>query len=133
MNGSPGALGGAFIPNTIEVADMPKARGWWGHAIQTRFKMDNNWKGSGGISEFRLSNPPPVLAAPLYASLEGLFVNDQWNSYTHVSVFSAAGMDKLRAKGLQLSSFMIQQLDQKFGERVKILTPRDDNSRGCQG
>ena len=30
-------------------------------------------------------------------------------------MFNAAGMDKLRAKGLRLSGFMIEQLEQKFG------------------
>ena len=32
--------------------------------------MDNNWDGSGGISEFRLGNPPPVQMATLVAPLE---------------------------------------------------------------
>merc|ERR1712176_142152 len=117
MNGSPGALGGAFISNSVDVKSMTKARGWWGHKIETRFKMDNQWDGSGGISEFRLCNPPPVLAAPLYASLE---------------VFDSIGMDKLRAKGLQLSGFMIELLEDKFHDQVKILTPKDEKSRGCQ-
>ena len=74
MNGSPGALGGAFISNSVDVKSMTKARGWWGHKIETRFKMDNQWDGSGGISEFRLCSPPPILAAPLYASLEGKLI-----------------------------------------------------------
>ena len=42
-------------------------------------------------------------------------------------------MDKLRAKGLQLSAFMIELLEDKFHDRVKILTPKDEKSRGCQG
>jgi hypothetical protein len=32
--------------------------------------MSNQWEGSGGIGEFRLSNPPPVLAATVYSGLK---------------------------------------------------------------
>ena len=140
----------------LKASDITKPRGWWGHELETRFKMDNKWKGSGGIKdryknllqlklilnhcnnltrvdnhvtrssgvksvagvtigrfrsyrlqntwgkllktsssllqfcaqtwgfwatqnnlfkEFRLCNPPPVLSAPLYASLKGYYTN----------------------------------------------------------
>ena len=36
MNGSPGAIGGAFISNAIDVQNIHKPRGWWGHKIATR-------------------------------------------------------------------------------------------------
>ena len=42
-------------------------------------------------------------------------------------------MKKLRHKGLQLSSFMIEALKSKLGDNVKIITPEADNARGCQG
>jgi len=44
--------------------------------------MDNNWEGSGGISEFRLGNPPPVQMATLVAPLERTYhlfmINWNW-------------------------------------------------------
>ena len=38
--------------------------------LKNFFPNPENWDGSGGISEFRLGNPPPLLVAPLHASLE---------------------------------------------------------------
>jgi len=117
MNGSPGAMGGAFMHSRLKASDIIKPRGWWGHELETRFKMDNKWKGSGGIKEFRLCNPPPVLAAPLYASLQ---------------VFEETDIENLRAKGVQLSGFMIEMLKDTFEDKINIITPIEEESRGCQ-
>ena len=70
LNGSAGTIGGAFLHNKFNTKEFVKARGWWGHKLSTRFRMDNEWDGSGGISEFRLGNPPPLLVAAIYSSLK---------------------------------------------------------------
>ena len=60
-------------------------------------------------------------------------MTDNFTSNYFFLVFDSIGMDKLRAKGLQLSGFMIELLEDKFHDQVKILTPKDEKSRGCQG
>ena len=117
------------------------------------------------IKEFRLCNPPPVLAAPLYASLQGYF---EWKSFMTIPrniggfrpnisrfdptstvffqwglkiiitilihlVFEETDIENLRAKGVQLSGFMIEMLKDTFEDKINIITPIEEESRGCQG
>jgi len=42
VNASAGAIGGMFIHERHALSDMPRLLGWWGHRIQTRFRMDNS-------------------------------------------------------------------------------------------
>ena len=63
-------------------------QGWWGHRWSTRFDMNNGelncffmnalcisieMELSEGFGAYRISNPPPVLFGPLFASLEVVF------------------------------------------------------------
>jgi len=41
-------------------------------------------------------------------------------------------MDNLRKKSILLTSYLEYLLTSKFGENIKILTPRDIENRGCQ-
>ena len=42
-------------------------------------------------------------------------------------------MEDLRAKGVKLSGFMIEMLQEFFQDRINIITPVKEKSRGCQG
>ena len=42
-------------------------------------------------------------------------------------------MENLRAKGVQLSGFMIEMLQETFEDKINIITPIEEESRGCQG
>ena len=42
-------------------------------------------------------------------------------------------MEDLRAKGVKLSGFMIEMLQEFFEDKIDIITPIGEESRGCQG
>ena len=48
-------------------------------------------------------------------------------------VFEKTNMEALRAKGVKLSGFMIEMLQNTFQENINIITPIEEESRGCQG
>jgi kynureninase len=61
-----------------------------------------------------VSNPPILSSAPLIAALE---------------LFQAAGIERLRAKSLELTAFLQRLLEPLD---VRIITPADPQARGCQ-
>jgi kynureninase len=69
-----------------------------------------------GAEGWQLSNPPILALAPLRASLD---------------IFSKAGIERLRAKSVSLTSYMeflLQQSSLKFS----LLTPPEPQRRGAQ-
>ncbi|HET7756250.1 MAG TPA: kynureninase [Steroidobacteraceae bacterium] len=126
LNGGPGAIGGCFVhqrhtralPRAGHRGALPGARlaGWWGHEAETRFLMEPAFRAAGGAAAWAVSNPPILSAAPLIASL---------------AIFLEAGMERLRAKSLELTGHL-DRLLRPLAPRVAIITPRDSAARGCQ-
>jgi kynureninase len=126
LNGGPGAIGGCFVhqrhadaqPRTAHAGRLPGARlaGWWGHEERTRFLMEPQFRAADGAAAWQISNPPILAAAPLIASL---------------AIFMEAGMERLRAKSLELTGFL-EQLLAPLASRLQVITPRDSARRGCQ-
>lgn len=80
--------------------------------------MDNNLDSEAGILSYRLCNPPPLLVAPLRASLD---------------IFDMTTIEDLRIKSVLLTSYLEYLVDNLFDkEVVEIVTPRDINQRGAQ-
>uniref|UniRef100_A0AAY4C562 Kynureninase n=1 Tax=Denticeps clupeoides TaxID=299321 RepID=A0AAY4C562_9TELE len=100
-------------------------RGWWGHNLKTRFKMDNTMDLLPGISGFRLSNQPILLVCPLQASLE---------------IFSQTSMKSLRKKSILLTGYLEYLIKHFYSKDesnlskpyVQIITPSNPEERGCQ-
>ena len=42
LNGGAGCIAGAFMHERYKHNDFPKFLGWWGHKMESRFKMDNS-------------------------------------------------------------------------------------------
>jgi kynureninase len=126
LNGGPGAIGGCFVherharaqPRERHSGGLPGARlaGWWGHEEPTRFRMEPQFRAATGAAAWQVSNPPILSAAPLIASL---------------ALFAAAGMDRLRAKSVELTGFM-DTLVRPLEPEVRIITPAAAAERGCQ-
>ncbi len=118
LNCGPGAIAGAFVHQRHgDDARVPRLSGWWGSNPATRFRMGSEFELTPGAAGWQLSNPPILSAAPLFASLE---------------LFAAAGMERLRAKSLQLTAFLHDTLLAACAGEIEIITPADPRQRGCQ-
>ena len=65
LNGGPGGLGGAFVHDRHERADVPRFAGWWGHDKQSRFEIPGTFRPIPGAEGWQLSNPPILQLATL--------------------------------------------------------------------
>jgi kynureninase len=118
LNAGPGSVGGAFVHERhAENFDLPRFAGWWGHDKKTRFLMGDRFEPIAGAEGWQLSNPPIFQLAALKASLD---------------VFEEAGMRNLIKKSKTLTSYLEFLLSEIKDERVSVITPPDENERGCQ-
>jgi kynureninase len=117
LNGGPGATAGAFVHERHFDAAMPRLAGWWGNDLGTRFDFAEEFQPYRGAGGWQVSNHPLLGMVPLQASL---------------AQFAAAGLPALRARSLQLTGWLERLLDERLGERIEILTPREPEWRGAQ-
>ena len=118
LNGGPGAVGGAFVHERHATAfELPRFAGWWGHDKETRFLMGPEFKPLAGAEGWQISNPPILQMAALRASLE---------------IFEEAGMAALTEKSRKLTGYMEALINSIGDARISIVTPADQDQRGCQ-
>lgn len=120
LNSGPGSVGGAFIHERHIASGLPRLAGWWGHDKKTRFQMDPEFSPIPTAEGWQVSNAP-VLNMVIH--------------YLALSQFVHAGMDKLRAKSIQLTGYaekVIQEVGEKYGVKLEVITPSDPEQRGCQ-
>jgi kynureninase len=118
LNGGPGCIAGCFVHERHSRAwDLPRFAGWWGHDEQSRFEMEPNFQAMSGADGWQLSNPSIVSLAVLRASME---------------IFHLAGMERLRAKSVSLTSYLEFLLNQNVSKKFSIITPREKERRGAQ-
>jgi kynureninase len=118
LNGGPGCTAGCFVHERHARAwDLPRFAGWWGHDERSRFEMGPNFQPMSGADGWQLSNPSIVSLAVLRASMD---------------IFHEAGMERLRAKSLWLTSYLEFLLEQTASENFSIITPREKGRRGAQ-
>lgn len=118
LNSGPGAIAGAFLHDRHADADLERLAGWWGHKRETRFGMPRSFDAQRGVRGFQLSNPPVLAVVPVTESLK---------------VFEKfGGVHALRKKSLALTGFLYECVCEVLGPVVEIITPREEESRGCQ-
>ena len=118
LNGGPGAPSGAFIHERyLGRIDFPRFEGWWGHEKSSRFQMPKDFKPLNTAEAWQISNPPILSMAALLASLE---------------IFHEAGMNQLRQKSEQLTSYLELLLKSELKDHITIITPVSVKGRGCQ-
>ena len=116
LNSGPGAIGGAYVHESHFASDnLNQLHGWWGHDEKTRFEMLPSFTPAAGAELWQMSNPPILALAPVIASLH---------------VFLDAGLPRLIEKSRMLTGFLRWLIEQRFADRIGILT-RDDG-RGAQ-
>jgi kynureninase len=117
LNAGPGAVGGAFVQERHAREALPRFAGWWGHDKTTRFQMGPQFVPTPGADGWQLSNPPILALVPLRVSLE---------------IFRHAGMDRLRAKSLQLTGYLEWLVRSQLADVLEVVTPADPARRGAQ-
>ncbi len=120
LNAGPGSTAGLFIHKKHHEKNLPKYAGWWGHNKSSRFKMGTRFDPIKTAEAWQVSNAPVLSMASLRASLD---------------IFDLVPFEQLRNKSLLLSNKLIQMLDDiknKTGEEIEIITPREDSKRGGQ-
>jgi kynureninase len=117
LNAGPGAIGGCFVHERhAGSADTGRLKGWWGHELGTRFRMEPLFRAAAGAAGWQISNPPILAAAPLIASL---------------AIFQDARLERLREKSVALTGFLAY-LVRRLAPDVQLITPHDVGARGCQ-
>ena len=118
LNGGPGCVAGCFVhARHADWKKLPRFAGWWGHKEKIRFQMGPEFHAMAGAEGWQLSNPPILALAPLRASME---------------IFSEAGMERLRAKSVSLTSYMEFLLRENHLGKFSIITPSEPERRGAQ-
>jgi kynureninase len=118
LNAGPGGIGGCFVHERYaRDPSLPRFAGWWGHELETRFRMGPDFVPAPGAEGWQVSNPPVVALAALRASLD---------------MFDEAGMEGLRAESVELTGYLESQLDRHADRGFSIVTPRDPERRGAQ-
>ncbi|MCW5961527.1 MAG: kynureninase [Pyrinomonadaceae bacterium] len=118
LNSGPGGIAGIFVHERHhENPNLPRFAGWWGHDKETRFLMEDEFIPIKSAEGWQLSNPPIFQLAALKASLD---------------IFEEAGMHNLIGKSRQLTKYLEFLLNEIETDRIEIITPSNENDRGCQ-
>jgi kynureninase len=79
--------------------------------------MRHEFDALSGAEGWQLSNPPILSMAAIRASLD---------------IFSDAGFENIRKKSVKLTGFLEYLIDELKDHRIRIITPRNPQERGCQ-
>ena len=119
LNSGPGSVAGCFVHEKHHNnKDLPRFAGWWGHDKETRFEMENTFVPMQSTEAWQLSNPPILSLAAIRASLD--------------TIKQAGGIEVLRKKSIQLSTYMRDCLEQELEDEIDIITPKSIKHSGAQ-
>ena len=91
MNNGPGGVASLFI-NKRHFSKGPSLAGWWGYRKDKQFDMSLDFEKAKGAGGWQIGTPHLLSLAPLEGSLK---------------IFCEAGMEKIREKSVQLTSYLI--------------------------
>ena len=115
LNGGPGAPAYGYVATRHQDRLRQPIQGWMGHAEP--FRMGPGYRPSPGMRHF-ISGTPPVLGMVGIADT--------------VDLIEEAGLDRIRAKAIALTRFVIDAVDSELASRgVAVASPRADDRRGA--
>ncbi len=115
LNGGPGASAGLYL-NRRHHRCAPGMAGWFGNNKATQFRLDLAFDAAEGVGALQIGTPNILSMASLMGTLP---------------IFREAGMERLRAKSLALTDYLMRLIDQELtGFGVEIVTPREKERRG---
>lgn len=121
MNAGPGSVSGYFIHQKHHNnPDIPRFGGWYGHNKERRFLMEPDFTPNAGALGWQSSCTGVLAMAPYLASVE---------------IFEEVGMKALVEKRNLITSyleFIINDIAQRTGSNLEIITPKNQEERGSQ-
>jgi kynureninase len=115
LNGGPGSVGWLYVHPRLRDR-LPGLAGWFGSDPARQFKMSAEFHPSADAGRYQIGTPHIFSLAPLVGSL---------------GVVAEAGIDRIRAKSLDLTAFLREQAETRLGRLgVGCVTPREDDRRG---
>jgi kynureninase len=114
LNGGPGAPAYTYVRRSLQSRLSQPIWGWWGR--QRMFDMEQGYQPADGIRSW-LTGTPGVLSM---AAVE-----------PGVAMVLEAGLDAIRAKSVDLTTFAVDIFDERLaGLGFRLLSPRDASRRG---
>jgi len=117
LNAGPGATAGLYL-NRRHHGGSPALPGWWGQERPAMFRMAPLHEPAPDARALQIGTIPVLSTAPLWGSLD---------------LIEEAGLGRIRAKSIALTSFLIECVDGMLPESrtgVRIATPRLETLRG---
>lgn len=115
LNSGPGGIAGLYV-NRKHFCRSPGLAGWWGSDKDQQFAMSLDFHPAGAAGAWQIGTPGVLSAAPLLGSLR---------------VFADAGIERVRAKSLRLTAYLIDLIDEELsGCNCRVGSPRESTRRG---
>jgi len=116
LNGGPGSVGSLFV-HERHFGTYPGLSGWFGSRKDKQFDMDHSMTPAEDAGAYQIGTPHVLSLAPQIGALK---------------MFEEAGIDRVRAKSLQLTQYMMDLIDEELeGFGFVIGNPREDDKRGA--
>ncbi|MFC0187728.1 kynureninase [Fictibacillus aquaticus] len=113
LNGGPGSVAGLYV-NNRHFGKRPGLAGWFGSDKNTQFDMEHTFVPASSAGAYQIGTPHVLSTAPLIGSLE---------------IFKEAGIERIRAKSLQLTRFLMELVQQELLEFGFVIGNPDEDSR----
>lgn len=107
LNGGPGAPAFLYVPHHLQGSFHQPLPGWGGH--RDPFAMAQAYEPAAGVARARAGTPDILSLLALEAALE---------------VWDGVDLAAVRAKGLALTGFFMECVDELLGDAVEVVTPR---------
>jgi len=115
LNAGPGSTGALYV-NERHFGTRPGLAGWFGYRKDKQFDMVHEFEGADTAGAWQIGTTNLFSTAPVLGSLK---------------IFHEAGIEKVRAKSLQMTEYMMALIDAKLAAYgYHIGNPREATRRG---